>query len=242
MINETSQAGRLSEQIDIIAMPRKALKALGNGPDWLLSILITGSLCTIGFFMQRPAQLHAQTASMSRLLDGLSSRGLPEAQRLLLMQMVQPGVLQTSVALLGVWINVFLGVLASACMLYLSSVALKGSATFRQLWGGSALVALPTVGLLSVTLGAICLLIGPEHFSRAADLQLSVPGLASLPFFDDSGSRVVSGITAFSVWAFILNWLMMREIAGMRGVIAWVGPAVLLASQASLTAWLLTPR
>ncbi|HTX59854.1 MAG TPA: hypothetical protein VMH02_09255 [Verrucomicrobiae bacterium] len=228
---EASNGNGLKTALDTVVAPKDAFESLRSAPTWGWALIVAAVLLVAGNAMQRPAQLHAAIGTLQHMMatNSLFS-SMSDAQKQEALEKAQhPSALQTALSYVGVVVSLFIAALVNSVVLLLASLAGRGTADFKRLWAGSMNIAIPTFGLNYVVLGAICLVLGPEHFQTSADIMRSAPGLATIvPDAHGFLGGALLGLNVFTVWGCGLNVTMMRVTSGVRGAAAWIGPVVVL--------------
>ena len=227
---EAPKANGLKTALDIIVAPGEALASLKLVPTWGWACLIATVLLLGGYAMQRPAQLHAAVGTVQHMVATNSMfAGMTDEQKQKIVENAQhPPAFQAVIGVIGGVFTLFAAVLLNAVILLLASMVGSGSAGFRQLWAGSMNVAIPTFGLNYVVLGAICIALGPDHFATSMDLFRAVPGPAMLLPAQGLLGGILMGLNVFMLWGCVLNIMMMRTVAGVKGAISWIAPVLIL--------------
>lgn len=225
--------------LDIIIAPKEAFESLKAKPTWGWALLVAFVLMVVGYFLQQPAAEHATLGSMQHALatNPLYGTLSDEEKQRILARVAHPPAYQTALAIAGLIIVLFVSPLLNAVILLAGSAIARGSGDFKHLFAGSMNIAAPTLGLYAVVLGVICRVLGADHFATMNDVYRAVPGLALLvPGATGKLSGFLGGIQIFSLWGFGLNIGMMRVLAGVKGVIAWLFPLLILVAAAALLA------
>jgi hypothetical protein len=234
---EAPKSSGLKTALDIVVAPRDAFASLKAAPTWGWACTIAIILMLVGYFMQRPAQLHAAVGTLQHMMatNSLFANMTDEQKQKAIENAQHPGPASTAFAILGIVFSLFGAALLNTVVLLVGSVAARGTAGFNRLWAGSMNIAIPTFGLNYVVLGAVCLILGADHFQNTGDMLRAAPGLAMLaPGVHGMALGVLCGLNVFTIWGFILNVMMMREVAGAKGASAWIAPLVVLLGGALL--------
>lgn len=225
--------------IDIIVSPKDAFESLRENPVWGWALLATIVLMIVGYFLQQPATEHASYGSMQHALatNPLYATLSDEQKQRVLARVAHPPAYQSALGIATIAIVIFIATLFNALILLAANALGRGDGDFKHLFAGSMAIAIPSLGLYSLVLGIICRVLGAEHFTTVADMYRAVPSLALLaPGLAGRPAAFLAGIQIFSLWGCGLNIVMMRVLAGVRNVLSWVVPLLILIGAALLQA------
>jgi hypothetical protein len=227
----TPKASGLRTAIDIVISPSEALERIGAVPTWGWAYLIAAILLIAGFLMQHSASTHASIGSVTNQMahSALYSSLSDEQKQRVIESAKHPPAYQAAIGLIAILIVVLFAALLNSVVLLIPNAIGKGNASFAKLWAGSVNILIPSFGLGSIVLGIICLVRGPEAFDTQMDLLRALPGLGMLaPGTTGLLAGFLSGITIFALWGCFLNVMMLRITAGLKGVLTWIFPVLIL--------------
>jgi hypothetical protein len=225
--------------VDIIIAPKDAFESLRENPVWGWTLLATLILMIIGYFLQLPATEHASYGTMQHALatSPLYSTLTDEQKARILQRVAHPPAYQAALGIGSIVIILFVAALLNAVILLAGSALARGTGDFKHLFAGSMAITVPSFGLYSLVLGIILRVLGADHFATIADIYRAVPGLALLaPGAGGKLGAFLGGIQIFSLWGCGLNILMMRILAGVRNLVAWLVPLLILIGAALVQA------
>lgn len=225
--------------VDIIVAPKDAFESLRENPVWGWTLLATVVLMIIGYFLQLPATEHASYGTMQHALatSPLYSTLTDEQKARVLARVAHPPAYQAALGIASIVIVLLVAALLNAVILLAGNALAHGTGDFKRLFAGSMAITVPSFGLYSLVLGIILRVLGPDHFATIADIYHAVPGLALLvPGATGKLGAFLAGIQIFSLWGCGLNILMMHVLAGVRNVVAWLFPLLILIGAALLQA------
>lgn len=228
---EAPKSNGLKTALDIIVAPAEAFEQLRVAPTWLFACLIAAVFLIVGYIMQRPAQLHAAVGTIQHMMatNSLFSSMSDEQKQKAVENASHPGPFSIALGFIGVIFSLFIATAINTVVMFVANAAARGNASFSKLWAGSMNIAIPTLGVNYLVLGAICIVLGADHFQNSGDLLRSVPGLATLlPSVHGLLGGFLLGINIFTLWGFALNVAMLRTLAGIRGAAAWIAPSIVL--------------
>ncbi len=220
------QSNDLKKVVDTIVAPKEAFASIQATPAFAIPFLVLVFLVIIGFFLQRPAQLHTSVAVMQHMaatnpfFHSMDDQQKQQA----LHNAAHPPLWQAAIGLIMLVIGSLFAIFLNALFLLATNAVGSGKGNFQTFWSGSTLIAVPTLGLSSVVLGIITLLRGADAFSTMGDLTGALPNLGMLaPFASGLFGNTLGSISIFSLWGLALNLLLLRS-AGVSKVLAWVVP------------------
>lgn len=225
--------------LNIIISPREALEAVREKSDWLLPLIIAIILGIAGYFLGRSESLHAQIGTMSHMLTTNSMfAGFSDTQKQkMIYDAGHPTTIKTIGSLVVFAFVIALYVIMNTLFLMLGSAVGGGDGTFKKLFSASALIGVPTLGIISVLGGLIMVLRGPESFATQRDILTVLPSLAS---FAQTAPGALFGFLAAigiaGIWGLFLNFTALKSTARVSGPAAWIFPAVILLLQAGVGA------
>jgi hypothetical protein len=225
--------------IDIVISPKDAFESLRENPVWGWTLLATLVLMIIGYFLQLPATEHASYGTMQHALatSPLYATLTDEQKARVLERVAHPPAYQAALGIGSIVIILFVAALLNSVILLAGSALARGTGDFKHLFAGSMAITVPSFGLYSLVLGIILRVLGADHFATIADIYRAMPGLALLaPGATGKLGAFLGGIQIFSLWGCGLNILMMRIVAGVRNVVAWLVPLLILIGAALLQA------
>jgi len=209
----------LSTVVDTIAAPTDAFERLRTMPTWGWALIVAIAFMLIGTVLQLPAQHHAATAQIQRMVDGpLFAKATAEQKQHAVANAGKTNVFTFLAPILGLFVAVFLNTL----FMLIGNVAGRGQADFKRLWCGSMNIAVPTLGLGAVVLGVIATIRGADSFGSSLALAQAVPSLGMLvPHGSPMLVAFFSAISVFSLWGLFLNATMLRVTAKTSPAIAY---------------------
>jgi hypothetical protein len=237
--SEAPKGNGLKTAIDILIAPKEAFEALRVVPTWGWALIVALVLMVAGYFLQQPAVAHASIGSLTHAFatNPLYANLSDEQKRMALERVAHPPAYQTALGLVTLVFVLFIPALLNAVILLAANAIGHGNADFKRLFAGSMNIAVPTIGLYSVTLGVICRVLGAEHFATTADMLRATPGLALLaPGATGKLAAFLAGIQLFTLWGCGLNIAMMRVIAGVKNALSWAFPVFILIAGAVVQA------
>lgn len=232
-------ASGLKTALDVVIAPKDAFVQLRSAPTWGWALLIAALLLIAGYFLQRPAQLHAAVGTTQHMMatNSIFSNMTDAQKQKAIDQAGHPSPIQTVLGLIFTPVTLLVAVLCNSVVLLVGNALARGKADFLRLWAGSMNVAIPTFGINYVVVGVMCLVLGADHFQTGADIIRLAPNVAMLaPGVTGFLGGFLVGINVFTLWGFALNVAMMRVMAGVNGAAAWIAPLVVLLGGAALVA------
>lgn len=221
------QTNGLPTVVDTIASPAEAFERQRTAPTWGWALVITIVLMLIGAYLQGPAARHVAVVSTQKMMA--SSTLFANATDAQKQQAIQRAGQQSIFTYVGPVVVLFIAVFFNTILLLLGNAVGRGQADFKRLWAGSMNIAVPTLGIGAIILGAITIVRGADAFDSSLALARAVPSLAML--VPGGGAVLVaflSGISIFSLWGFFLNATMMRVTAKTSPAIAYTFAAIVL--------------
>ncbi|MGA9946039.1 MAG: hypothetical protein WBP75_13480 [Candidatus Cybelea sp.] len=237
--SEEPKGSGLKTAIDILIAPKDALEALRVVPTWGWALIVTLALMVLGYFLAQPAAQHASLGTLTQAFatNPLYTNLSDEQKRQMLERVAHPPAYQTALGLISLVLVLFVSTLLNAVVLLAANAIAHGSADFKRLFAGSMNIAVPAMGLYSVTLGVICRVLGAEHFTTTTDVLRAIPGLALLaPGATGKLATFLAGIHIFTLWGYGLNVGVMRITAGVKNALSWAFPLFILIAGAALQA------
>jgi hypothetical protein len=237
--SEAPKGGGLKTAIDILIAPKDAFEELRLVPTWGWALIVALVLMVIGFFLQQPAVEHASLGTLAHAFatNPLYTNLTDDQKKQMLERVAHPPGYQTALGLISLILVLFISTLLNAIILLAANVIAQGSGDFKRFFAGSMNIAVPAIGLYSVTLGLICRVLGAEHFATTADVLRATPGLALLaPGASGKLAMFLAGIHIFTLWGCGLNIAMMRVTAGVKNALSWAFPLFILIASAALQA------
>jgi len=221
-----AKTGGLSTVVDTIAAPADAFERLHAMPTWGWALIVAIVLLAIGTVMQLPAQHHAATAQVQRMVDGpMFATATAEKKQAAIANAGKTNAFTFIGPVLGLFIAVFLNTI----FMLIGNAVGRGQADFKRLWCGSMNIAVPTLGIGSIILGIITMIRGASSFDSTLALAQAVPGLGMLvPHGSPTMIAFFSAISVFSLWGFFLNATMLRVMAKTSPAIAYTFAALVL--------------
>lgn len=215
----------LATAVNTVAAPPEAFEALRVAPTWGWALLLTAVLMIAGAYLQGPATRHASAATTAQMMNRSSLfANMTAAQK---QQAVERAGRASPFTYVFVLVTLFLAVLFNTIVMLVGNAAGRGEADFKRLWAGSVNIALPTLGLGSVVMGAIMTIRGPDAFNSTADIMRAMPGLAMLASNAPITTvALLSGISIFTLWGLYLNATMLRVMARTSSGIAYTFAAI----------------
>jgi hypothetical protein len=235
--SEAPKGSGLKTAIDILIAPKDAFEALRAFPTWGWALIAALVLMVIGYFLAQPAAEHASLGTLTHAFatNPFYTNLSDDQKKQMLERVAHPPAYQTSLGLISLVLVLFVTTLLNAIILLAANAIAHGNADFKRLFAGSMNIALPTIGLYSVTLGVICRVLGAEHFATTADVLRVTPGLALLaPGATGQLATFLAGIHIFALWGCGLNIAMMRVTAGVKNALSWAFPSFILIAGAAL--------
>lgn len=214
-----AKTGGLSTVVDTIAAPTDAFERLRTMPTWGWALIVGIVFMLLGTVLQLPAQHHAATAQVQRMVDGpLFAKATAEQKQNAVANAGKTNVFTFLAPIFGLFVAVFLNTL----FMLIGNVAGRGQADFKRLWCGSMNIAVPTLGLGALVLGVIATIRGADAFDSSLALAQAVPSLGMLvPHGNATLVAFLSAISVFSLWGLFLNATMLRVTAKTSPAIAY---------------------
>ena len=237
--SEAPKGSGLKTSIDILIAPKDAFEELRVVPTWGWALSVTLVLMVIGYFLTQPAAEHASLGTLTHALatNPLYTNLSDEQKKQMLERVAHPPAYQTALGLISLVLVLFISTLLNAIILLAGNAIAHGRADFKRLFAGSMNIAVPAMGLYSVTLGVICRVLGAEHFAMTTDVLRAILGLALLaPDATGKLATFLAGIHIFTLWGCGLNVAMMRITAGVKNALSWGFPLLILIAGAALQA------
>lgn len=225
----------LSTVIDTIASPSEAFERQRTMPTWGWALLAAVVLMLIGTYLQGPAMRHASVAQIQHMLaNNPTLANVSDAKR---QQMIANAGKPSPWAYAGVVLSLFVAVFFNTLVMLIGNAAGRGDADFKRLWCGSMNMAVPTLGLGAIALGAITMVRGADSFPNAFAVAQSVPSLGMLaPGANIVMATFLSGFSIFMLWGFFLNATMLRITAKTSPAIAYTFAAIVIVLGAAVAA------
>jgi hypothetical protein len=232
---EAPTGSGLKTAIDIVIAPKDAFEALRAAPTWGWALVVALVLMLAGYFLQQPAVRHASLGTLTHAIATNPLYALSDEQKSQALERVaHPPAYQTAFGLISPVLVLFVSTSLNAIILLAGNAAAHGNADFKRLFAGSMNIAIPAIGLYSVTLGVICHILGADHFAIMSDVLQVTPSLALLaPGATGKLATFLAGIHIFTLWGFALNVAMMRISAGVRNALSWAFPLLILIAGAA---------
>ncbi|MHB8462019.1 MAG: YIP1 family protein [Vulcanimicrobiaceae bacterium] len=227
----------MSNILNIIISPREALEALREKSDWLLPMLVAIGLLIIGNLLGRDASTHAAVGTMTHMLNTNSMfAGMGDAAKAKMLQTAAHPALASSILSIVLFAVVLvIGMILNSLFLLIGNAMGGGDANFKSLLSASALISIPSFGLIQVIMGVVEQIRGVDGFSTTRDILTVLPNLAMLapnasgPLFYFLASIGIGGI-----WGLILNVTALRATADAKGPATWIIPTLILLLSAAL--------
>lgn len=234
-VSVAPKASGITTVIDTITAPGEAFERLRVAPTWGWALVIALVLMLAGAFLQGPAVRHAAVAQTQRMVA--NSTLLANATQAQKQQMVENAGKTSPFSYIGPVVGLFLAVFFNTLVMLVGSAVGRGQADFKRLWCGSMNIAVPTLGLGALVLGAITSLRGPDAFSNSIQIAQAIPGLGALvPHASPVTSAFLSGISLFTLWGAFLNATMLRQMAKTSAPVAYTFAAIVLLLGAAIPA------
>ena len=233
---EAPTGSGLKTAIDVVIAPKDAFEALRAVPTWGWALVVALVLMLAGYFLQQPAVRHASLGTLTHAFatNPLYTNLGDEQKRQALERVAHPPAYQTVLGLISPVLVLFVSTSLNAIILLAGNAAAHGNADFKRLFAGSMNIAIPAIGLYSVTLGVICRILGADHFATMSAVLQGTPSLALLaPGATGKLATFLAGIQIFTLWGFGLNVAMMRITAGVRNGFSWAFPLLILIAGAA---------
>jgi hypothetical protein len=220
-------ANGLSTVVDTIAAPGEAFERQRTAPTWGWALTIAVVLMLIGAYLQGPAARHVAVVSTQKMVSTSTLfANQTDAQKQQIVERAgKPNVFSYVAPLIALFIAVFFNTI----ILLLGNAVGRGQADFKRLWCGSMNIAVPTLGLGALVLGAITMVRGADSFDSSLALAQAVPSLGMLATHTSAVTAAfLSGISVFTLWGFFLNSTMMRVTAKTSAPVAYAFAAIVL--------------
>lgn len=235
----SERASGLKTAIDTIIAPKEAFESVRIAPTWGWACGISVVLMIVGYFLQHPAMQHASIGTMQHAMNTNSfyASMSDDQKQQALDRIAHPPPFQVALGLVSIFVTLFVSVAVNAAILLGASAIAHGEGTYGRLFAGSMNIAVPAMGLYWIVLGIICQVLGVDHFATITDVFRSTPGLITIvPGATGALGSFLSAIQIFTVWGCVLNIVMMRVTAGVKGPLAWIGPVSILVAGALMQA------
>ena len=231
--------GAVSTVLDMIVAPRDAFEKIRATPTWFWAYLIAVVLTMAGTILMAPAVKHAMSAGLPAQLAAMPNIAKlpPDQQQAQIAKIMQINLLIADFTWLITIVAIPLIVVIQSLVMALANGIGKGDGTFRRFWSLGMNVAVP--GGIGVLLTAFIVLIrGADSFSRAADVQTSMPNLGMLvPGGPHILAGFLSGISVIVLWQTALIGFGMIETAKIAKPVAWATAGLMLVTIAAFAAW-----
>lgn len=243
-ITQGTPANGLQTVVDCIVTPKAAFERLRTAPTWGWAFIITIVLGCIGIYLEAPVSRHLGVLIVQHLIaTNPGVAGMSDAQKnQLLARAAHPSPVSQAFSYINTAVLPLIASLFNALILLLANAVGRGKTDFGRLWSGSMNIAVPTIGLSSLVLGIIAAVRGPESFTSFGDLFGAVPNLHYVLPGSGFLGNFFAALNVFTFWGFGLNVVMMHVLAGLRGAVAWIFPAIITllgaAVLAASMAWL----
>ncbi len=227
----------MSDILSIIISPREALAALREKSNWLLPMVVTIVLAIIGYLLGRDASIHATVGTMTHMLHTNSMfAGMGEtAKAKMLGNATHPPLVSSIVSIGFLAFFIALGILINTLFLLAGNAMGGGDAHFESLLSASALIAIPSFGLMQLITGIIEQIRGVDGFATTRDILTVLPNLALLaPNASGPLFYFLAAIGIGALWGLFLNSMALRATADAKGPATWIIPTVVLLLSAAL--------
>ena len=207
--------------IDVAIDPSDAMRRIAIGGSAFAALLTLLVLFVIGSFLQLPAVRHVELAMSN-------GPQVPDVSAYHVWSTAF-SVGQFSQWLLG-YLFVVAGLGLGAGIATIAATLSGDGPRYARYFTAIATIAVPCIGLYSITGGVVTALVGPNAYASYDDLLRAIPSLLTvLPLFKNEFIRgALASINPFALWAFALYRIMMTRIAGASAGAANATALVLL--------------
>jgi len=187
----------VSEVLDIVVEPVKALETPADDRRWLRFFLATALLVAAGAGLIVPVRMHLINASMSPLVTIVYAIAAP-------------------ISMIALMIG---GLLLS--FILVSLLRGKAASAWRESWLVVNEIAFVKLGLSTLCLGIIVELRGAQSFVSSADVPRAMPSVAMLvPHLSAKMESVLGVIDPFNIWVRCLYYVAFRRVFGRGRLLA----------------------
>lgn len=234
MISEPVTAPKgngLTTALDIVVSPADAFARLRVVPTWGYAFLIAAVLGIVGAFLGSAAGEHVAIASLPAAMakNPTFAAMTPEKRQTAIDQQI--GLAKAISKFNFAFIPVFLlgiALLQSAYLLVFNAIV-RGQGSFKKYWALAINISIVGVGLMTLILGVIELIRGPEAYNSQGDLFNAIPSLAWIvPGSTGFVHGMLVSFSVFGLWATGLFALGLIAIAQIKPAQAYVGAGILL--------------
>jgi hypothetical protein len=185
----------VSDVLDIVIEPLKALEAPADDRRWWRFFLATALFVAAGAALLVPVRVHLSGARSSLAQTIVYSIAAPMSLIVLMIG---------GLALSFVLVSVLRG---------------RNALAWRDSWLVVNEIAFVKLGLSTFCLGLIVALRGPQSFASSADVPHAMPSLAMLvPDLSTRAASVLGVIDPFNVWVCCLYYLAFRRLFGQSPI------------------------
>lgn len=217
----------LQTAINIIVSPREAFETLRISPMWGWAFIITVVLALIGAFLAYPAQMHAMHAYLTHMYatDPRMAQ-LSEEQKARAMALSE-GLGKFGFIFLPI-VTLLIAAVISVVFLIFNAIA-HGDGTFKKFWAATMNTAIVAFGLQQLVSGILAVIRGANAYNSPLDQLLAIPSLAWLaPSAAPKMVAFLSAFNPFTIWAFVLNVLLLTIVARLGKGPAYIAAALVL--------------
>ncbi len=227
----------MSNILNIIISPREALEALREKSNWLLPMLVTILLAIIGYLLGRDASIHATVGTMTHMLNTNSMfAGMGEtAKAKMLQNAAHPALVSSIFSVVFLAFAIAVAMVFNSLFLLIGNAMGGGDANFKSLLSASALIAIPSFGLMQLITGIIEQIRGVDGFATTRDILTVLPNLALLaPSASGPLFYFLASIGIGALWGLFLNATALRATADAKGPATWIIPTIVLLLSAAI--------
>jgi hypothetical protein len=201
---------------DTIVAPNAAFESLRSTPKWLVAMIVTLVVGTIGIVMQTSATVHVASAVFARMIEtnpSLSASLTPEKQQQAFKNLNL--FYEFGVPLFYPVATIF-GLLVTSAVIFIASLVARSKISFVTALAVSANAGFIYQGLFAFLQGLVALLRGPDGYTTPPDLYNALPSLAWIvPGAPIKLTAFLAMINVFTIWSFAINVLAFRKVAGL---------------------------
>ena len=234
MISEPMTAPKgngLTTALDIVVSPADAFARLRVVPTWGYAFLIAAVLGMVGAFLGSAAGEHMAIASVSATMAKNTAVAAmpPEKRQAVVDQQVGMAKAFSKFNFVFIPIALLVSALLQTVYLLVFNAIVRGQGSFKKYWALAINISIVGVGLMTLILGVIELIRGPDAFNSQRDLFNALPSLAWIvPGSTGFVHGMLVAFSVFGLWATGLFALGLIAIAQIKPAQAYVGAGIML--------------
>jgi hypothetical protein len=215
--------GALATLVNVIVAPQAAFESIRERPQWFVAFVVVTVLFTVANYLMTPATVHVTLAQLARDPNVAS---LPPDRAKSAMD------LTATIVRFGWLASPFIVLLygtVQAFILWIVTIAFKGTAGFGRLFALAMNVGIVSLGISYLVAAVIVAVRGPDAFSTSVDMQAAVPSLAWIaPGAPIKLLAFLAAINPFTIWSFVLVGLGTAAVARVSKGAGYLAAAIAL--------------